>query len=217
MAEIKEQKNKVSEIRVSLHGLHLAPRKVRLIVGSLQNLPVYHAQDQLRFMVQKGARPLAKLVASGVSAARNDHQIEPERLYVKSLTVDGGRVAKRYKPRAQGRAFPIRRRTSRLSLVLGVSDKPLSERREQEPKKKPVRAAQRPALDPKPRSRRPGKETAESQEKKAPAETRKDEPPKEKKSWFRLFGKKSKSEEVPAKKDVKGKRQKQTFDRRGNM
>lgn len=208
----------VSEVEVSIRGLHLSSRKVRLVAGPLRNLPVYSAQDQLKFMTQKGAGALTKLLASGISAAENDHRIEPERLFVKSLTADDGKFSKRYKARAQGRAFPIRRRTSHVTLILGVSAKPLTEKRERAPKKKD-RAAKKPlSLDPEKLSQkgtekeggleRGGKDSKESQ---APETSGK------KRAWYNPFGRSRAGGGAQAPKDVKGKQQKQTFDRRGNM
>jgi len=207
---VENKKNQVREVKVSARGVRISPRKVRLVAGPLKSLPVYHAKDQLKFKVQKSAKPIVKLVESAVAAAKNDHDIEPERLYIKSLTVDGGPFVKRYKPRAQGRAFPIRRRTSHINLVLGVSEKPLLEKRAEAKKEKRKEKSAPAPLDPKKLSQKvPDKGKEEKVEETADVK-------EEKKSWFNFFRGRKKGG-GPSREDVKGKKQQQTFDRRGNM
>ena len=107
----------------------MSARKVRLVAQLLKNLPAEEALVNLEFVTKKAVLPIKKLVNSGVANASHNFQIEIGRLFIKSLTVDGGQVMKRFKPRAQGRAFPIRRRTANINLTLGVKDKPFSSKR----------------------------------------------------------------------------------------
>ena len=209
---VENKKNQIQEIKASARGIRISPRKVRLVAAPLKSLPVYHAKDQLRFMVQKSSRPIVKLVESAVAAAKNNHDIEPERLYIKSLTVDGGAFVKRYKPRAQGRAFPIRRRTSHINLVLGVSEKPLTKKRTERLKKtKKTEQAPVPALDPKKLSQKAPDKVKGEKVQETPGDI------EDKKSWFNFFRGRKKGVGGRSQEDVKGKKQQQTFDRRGNM
>lgn len=98
--------------------LHIAPRKVRLVTELLAGRLVEAAKLQLRFLASKSARPLLKLINSAVANAQHNYKLDPQRLVIKSITVNQGYTLKRFKPRAQGRAFPIRRRTSRVDVVL---------------------------------------------------------------------------------------------------
>lgn len=101
----------------------MSPRKVRLVTNLLRGMPVEIALANLTFMTKNAALPIRKLVSSAIANAKHNFKIEMEKLFVKSLTVDGGQVMKRFKPRAQGRAFPVRRRTSHINLILGVLEK----------------------------------------------------------------------------------------------
>src|SRR3989338_6235417 len=121
----KIDKKTVTEVAAYARGIHMSPRKVRLVVDLLRGLPAPRALSQLQFVTKKAVIPVRKLIQSSVANATHNFQIEAERLFVKHFSVDGGPALKRFKPRAQGRAFPIRRATSHLNLILGVSDKPL--------------------------------------------------------------------------------------------
>ncbi len=124
-----EDIKKTSEVKAYARGIHMSPRKVRLVASLLKNMPVEEALNNLTFMTKKAALPIRKLVDSGVANAKHNFQIDLDRLFVKSVTVDGGQVMKRFRPRAQGRAFPIRRRTSHINLVLGVAEKAFKAKR----------------------------------------------------------------------------------------
>src|SRR5262245_10522838 len=113
----------IKEVTAFARGIHMSPRKVRLVADLLRKLPVEQALVNLEFITKRAAQPLKKLLNSGVANASHNFQIGSEKLFIKSLTVDGGQVIKRFKPRAQGRAFPIARRTANINLVLGVADK----------------------------------------------------------------------------------------------
>src|SRR3989344_6588416 len=110
----------ITEVKAYARGIHMSPRKVRLVSDLLKKLSVDAALTSLQFLDKKAAHPIKKLVDSGVANASHNFQIESARLFIKSLTVDGGAVQKRFKPHAHGRAFPIRRQTSDINLILGV-------------------------------------------------------------------------------------------------
>ena len=124
-----EDIKKVAEVKAFARGIHMSPRKIRLVANLLKDMSVEEAMSNLTFMSKKAALPIRKLVDSGIANAKHNFQIEQDRLFVKSVTVDGGQVMKRFRPRAQGRAFPIRRRTSHINLVLGVAEKAFKTKR----------------------------------------------------------------------------------------
>lgn len=122
------QKKETSEVKAFARGIHISPRKVRLVANLVKNLPVEQALTTLRFAGKRAALPMLKLLNSAVANASHNFQIDSSRLFIKNLSVDGGRVFKRFQPRAQGRAMPVRKRTSHLNLILGVSSKALTTR-----------------------------------------------------------------------------------------
>lgn len=154
------QKPAVTEVRAFARGIHISPRKVRLVADLLKKLPVAAALQQLDFAAKKAAGPLKKLVDSAVASATHNFSIDSDRLFVKSLTVDGGRVFFRYQPRAQGRALPVRKRTSHINLILGVASRPFKTR--QVRKIEPTPQTPAPAAgakEPKPKYEEPKKKS----------------------------------------------------------
>lgn len=178
-----DNKQNIKDVTAYARGVHISPRKARLVANLVKKMPVAEALEQLEFTNKRAAGLIKKLVNSAVANASHNFQITEDRLFIKSLTVDGGPVSLRYQPRAQGRALPIRKQTSHFSLVLGVAANPL--------KKAGVK---RTAV-------------SASVKKEAPAEPAPTEAKSgdEKKSRFGFFRRKDKSQSLPQKEDVKGK------------
>lgn len=107
------------EIRTELNYLRIAPRKVRLIADAIRGKSVPEADATLSFLPRRAAGPVSKLLRAAVADAKQNFQITaPDTLVVARISVDGGPTLKRSRPRAMGRAFPIRKRTSHVVLVL---------------------------------------------------------------------------------------------------
>src|SRR3990172_977803 len=102
---------------VSRH-LRVAPRKVRGVADLIRGKKVGDALMILDFVQKKGARLLAKTLKSVIANAENQQRVDIDRLYVRSVMVDGGATIKRSLPRAHGRATPLRKRTSHISIVV---------------------------------------------------------------------------------------------------
>jgi large subunit ribosomal protein L22 len=101
--------------------LRLAPRKVRIVADHVRGLPVGQALALLRYTPQSAAKPLAKLLRSAVAnAEQKGGHVDVDRLYVKTLTVDGGPKMRRFMARAMGRAFRVEKRTSHVYVELGT-------------------------------------------------------------------------------------------------
>lgn len=98
--------------------IKMSPRKVRLLADLIRGKSVEAAEIQLRFSAKGAKTPLLKLLKSVVANAEIK-KMTKEKLYIKSITVDGGPVLKRWRARAFGRAAPIRKRTSHITIVLG--------------------------------------------------------------------------------------------------
>jgi large subunit ribosomal protein L22 len=98
--------------------LHIAPRKMRLVTNLVKNMNALDAMVQLQHANKKAAPMLIKLIQSAVANAKNNFSLDPQHLYIKSITADMGKVMKRYFPRARGSAFEIKRKMSHINIVL---------------------------------------------------------------------------------------------------
>jgi len=106
------------ESSAKLSFARLSPRKTRLVVDMVRGKEIQTALNILRFTPQPSARLVAKLLSSAVANAEQKGVSDVDRLYVKSIFVDGGSVLKRFLPRAMGRASKIRKPTSHITVVL---------------------------------------------------------------------------------------------------
>ena len=104
--------------RATLRYAGTAPNKVRAVLGLIRGLPVDEARDVLQFCERGAADEVGKLLDSAIAnAEHNDHQSADE-LYVAACWADEGPTAKRWRPRARGRATRIRKRTSHITIVV---------------------------------------------------------------------------------------------------
>jgi len=108
----------MKDVKAQLNNLRIAPRKVRLVSNLIKGLPVMKAVSQLTFSNKRSALPIMKLVNSAVANASNNFKLGKDDLYIKEIRVDEGQAMKRYMPRARGRAALIKKRTSRIQIVL---------------------------------------------------------------------------------------------------
>lgn len=107
------------EVKASAKHIKMSARKVRLVVDAVRGLKANEALDQLNFIKKWAARPILKLVNSAVANAVNNFELDKDNLYIKEIRVDDGATLKRWMPKAQGRATPIRKKMSHIILVLG--------------------------------------------------------------------------------------------------
>lgn len=98
--------------------LRVAPRKVRLVADLIRGKDVQTALDILQFTRRGTSKKLARLLKSAVANADQRPGVNVDKLFVESVFVDGGPVIKRFRPRAQGRATQILKRTSHVTLTL---------------------------------------------------------------------------------------------------
>ncbi len=110
---------KIYEVKAFARYIHVSPQKLRLVANLIRQTPVDTALEQLRFSSKNAAVPLAKAINSAIANAIHNFDLKRENLFVKAVTIDGGPVYKTYNPRAQGRAFELRKRTSHINVVLG--------------------------------------------------------------------------------------------------
>lgn len=106
------------EVKASLNFARIGSQKARLVADVVRGKDVNEAIKSLTFMKQKGAGLIKKLVESAVANAENKKVIDVDNLYVKSIWVDMGPSMKRFRPRAQGRAFQVKKKLSHIHVVL---------------------------------------------------------------------------------------------------
>ncbi len=98
--------------------VRVAPMKARRVVDLIRGQKASEALIVLKFAEQSASEPVAKVVASAMANAENNHDLDPDTLWVTQAYVDEGPTLKRFRPRAQGRAFRIRKRTSHITVVV---------------------------------------------------------------------------------------------------
>lgn len=107
-----------TQATAKLRNLRISPRKVRLVVDLIRGRELNDAMLQLEFSTKHAAKPVLKLLKSAIANAVHNHNIDQSTLTLVKATVDGGPTLHRFMPRAMGRAFKIRKRTSHITLVL---------------------------------------------------------------------------------------------------
>ncbi len=91
---------------------------MRLVIGLIKGKMAAEAEELLPFMKQHASRPILKLLKSAMANAENNFKLKAERMYIKDLRADAAPTLKRSMPRAHGRAAPIRKRGSHLTIIL---------------------------------------------------------------------------------------------------
>ena len=115
------------ESKAVLKFFRISARKARLVADMVRGKDVSEAIELLAFADKKSAPIIKKLVESAVAnaehvAERTSESLDVDDLYVKSIFVDAGPSLRRFRPRAQGRATPVLKKTSHITVVLGTRD-----------------------------------------------------------------------------------------------
>jgi ribosomal protein L22 len=105
-------------VRAQARYVRTSARKARMVCGHLRGKSVEEARAILAFTPREVARDWSKLLESAVANAENNHELIEDDLLVREAYADEGPTIKRFRPRAQGRATPIRKRTSHLTITL---------------------------------------------------------------------------------------------------
>lgn len=98
--------------------IRMSKRKVRLVVDLIRGMDVAQALAQLKSLAKHAKRPVEKTVLSALANAEHNLQLKKEDLYITSITVDQGPALKRYRPRAFGRAAPIKKHSCHVTVIL---------------------------------------------------------------------------------------------------
>ena len=118
--------------RATARYVRMSPTKVRRVVDLIRGLPAAEAQAIVKFDPHAAAEPVGKVLASAVANAEHlahirSRRLDPEDLLITEAFVDEGPTLKRFRPRAQGRAYRIRKRTSHITIVVApVQGQPAS-------------------------------------------------------------------------------------------
>jgi large subunit ribosomal protein L22 len=115
------------ESKAIIKFCRVSARKARLVADLVRGRDVPQAIELLTFTQKKSAPIIKKLVESAVAnaeqaAARTDESVDVDTLYVKTIHVDAGPSLRRFRPRAQGRATKVLKKTSHITVVLGTRD-----------------------------------------------------------------------------------------------
>ena len=106
------------EATAKVTHVRIAPRKVQIVLDLIRNKPVEEARAILKHTPKAACEPLAKLLNSAIANAETNNNMDVTRLYVAKCYVCQGPTLKRIRPRAQGRAFRINKKTSHITMVL---------------------------------------------------------------------------------------------------
>ena len=96
----------------------ISASKARRVIDLVRGKSVEEALDILRWAPQSASEPVAKVIASAAANAQNNNGLDPRTLVVATVYADEGPTAKRIRPRAQGRAYRIRKRTSHITVIV---------------------------------------------------------------------------------------------------
>ncbi len=107
------------ETKASLNYARVGAQKARLVADLVRGKNVDEALKTLTYLNKKTALLIKKLIESAVANADYKKSMNMDKLFIKSISVDQGPVLKRFRPRAQGRAFGVRKKLSHINVTLG--------------------------------------------------------------------------------------------------
>lgn len=121
------------EVKAKANQIRIAPQKVRLVADLIRGMETGKALGQLKFSRKRASEPMAKLVNSAIANATNNYDLDKDNLFIKEIRVDEGKTLHRWTPKAHGRATPVRKRSSHVSVVLAeIKDSGKKEAKKQE-------------------------------------------------------------------------------------
>ncbi len=106
------------ETKAQARFIRIAPRKARIVIDLIRDKSVKEALGILRYTPRKGSKIIEKVLRSAIANAENNFDMNRDALIISRAFVDEGPTLKRFRPRAQGRASRIRKRTSHITVML---------------------------------------------------------------------------------------------------
>ena len=110
----------LTRVRATAKHVRVSPQKVRQVARLIQGMPALEAATMLEFTDKAAARPLLKCLNSAIANAENNDGLDPDQLVVDTAVADEGPTMKRYQPRAMGRAYRIRKRTTHITVIVAA-------------------------------------------------------------------------------------------------
>src|SRR5256885_3937292 len=104
--------------RAIARHVRVSPMKARRVIDLVRGLPAKEALTVLKFAPQAASEPVYKVLASAIANAENNERLDPDSLLVSEAYVDEGPTLRRFRPRAQGRAYRIRKRTCHITIAV---------------------------------------------------------------------------------------------------
>jgi large subunit ribosomal protein L22 len=114
--------------RAQARYVRVGPRKVRRVIDLVRGMRAADALDVLRFAPQAASEDVYKVVASAMANAEHNERLDRDALWISEAYVDEGPTLKRFRPRAQGRAYRVRKRTSHITVVVEAREQPRTPR-----------------------------------------------------------------------------------------
>ena len=108
----------ITSARATARYVRVTPMKARRVIDLFRGKSVSEALAILKYAPQGAAKPVAKVVASAAANAENNFGLDPRTLVVSEAYANEGPTMRRFQPRAQGRAYQIRKRTSHITVVV---------------------------------------------------------------------------------------------------
>ncbi len=115
---VSKEEERNMEAKAHLRYARISPRKVQIVCDLIRGKSVAQANAILMGTPKAASELLLKLLKSAASNAENNHQMDPEKLYVSQVFACPGPIIKRMMPRAQGRAYRINKRTSHITIAV---------------------------------------------------------------------------------------------------
>nr|YP_009258492.1 ribosomal protein L22 [Netrium digitus]ANI25522.1 ribosomal protein L22 [Netrium digitus] len=115
MTEISTSK---MEARAFAKGIRMSPYKIRKVINQIRGLSYEEAVNLLGLMPYRACSPVFQVVHSAVANANHNLNLSKASLYISEAKVDKGPVLKRFRPRAQGRGYPIRKPSSSITIIV---------------------------------------------------------------------------------------------------
>ncbi len=106
------------EVKAVAKYVRISPRKVRILIDAVKGKPVETGLDILKFMPQKAAAIVQKVVLSAVANAEQNPDIDIDSLIIRNIIADQGPTLKRFRARARGRGTRILKRTAHITVIL---------------------------------------------------------------------------------------------------
>jgi len=114
----------MKQVKAKVKWVKSSTRKIQRVLDLVRGKSAAEAMTILKFMPQKGARIVEKVLKSAVANARNNNKMEEAGLVVSEAYANKGVIMKRWQPRARGRAFPIKKRSSHVTICVSSGTAP---------------------------------------------------------------------------------------------